>query len=298
MLALLFTAATLVSACGSETVAVIASEARGPVADSGFGVTGEADARTGVEIAGTTPQPPPAPIEPAEEKPVGDPRDQGTIVGHAITDVVVAHEQPSADSPPIQSFANPTDNGGPLVFQGLAKPVDGWLEVLLPIRPNGTTGWIPVDAVDLTINPYRIEVDASAYRLTIFRYGEERLQTTVAIGTGDTPTPIGDFFLIELMKPTNPDGVYGPYAYGLSGYSDTLEKFNGGEGVIGIHGTNQPDLLGQDVSHGCIRVANPTITEMTEFLPLGTPVSIFRSDAAADPVADPGDPVADSEDSL
>jgi lipoprotein-anchoring transpeptidase ErfK/SrfK len=103
------------------------------------------------------------------------------------------------------------------------------------------------------------------------------MSTIVAIGNGDTPTPIGEFYLIELLRPSNPDGAYGPFAYGLSGYSETLESFNGGDGVIGIHGTNRADQLGQDVSHGCIRVANPTITEMTQFLPLGTPVIIFRN---------------------
>lgn len=204
------------------------------------------------------------------------PEAQGTIVAHAVAPVVIAYGEPDSGSEIIAEFENPTDRGGPLVFAGRGRPTDGWLEVLLPIRPNGTTGWIRVADVELSINPYRIEVDASRYSLTIYRYGREQMRTTVAIGNGDTPTPIGEFFLIELLRPSNPNGAYGPYAYGLSGYSETLDTFNGGNGVIGIHGTNQPDKLGQDVSHGCIRVANPTIAEMTEFLPLGTPVKITR----------------------
>lgn len=213
----------------------------------------------------------------------------GTIVAHALTDSVVARDEPNEDAEVIEQFEHPTERGGPLVFQAIGRSEDGWLQVLLPVRPNGTTGWIPLSSVELTINPYRIEVDASAYELTVFRYGSEQMRTTIAIGNGATPTPIGDFYLIELLRPTNPGGVYGPFAYGLSGYSDTLQSFNGGEGVIGIHGTNQPNLLGQDVSHGCIRVANPTIAEMTEFLPLGTPVSIFRTpeqESATPDVAD------------
>ncbi len=204
----------------------------------------------------------------------------GTLVAHGLSGTVTAYAGPTTDADPIESFEHPTDRGGPLVFQVIAADTDGWLEVLLPIRPNGTTGWIERDDVELTVNPYRIEVDASRYTLTIYRYGREQLSTTIAIGNGATPTPIGDFYLIELLRPSNPDGVYGPFAYGLSGYSDTLDSFAGGEGVIGIHGTNRPELLGQDVSHGCIRVANPTIAEMTEFLPLGTPVSIFRTESA------------------
>ena len=53
-----------------------------------------------------------------------------------------------------------------------------------------------------------------------------------------------------------------------------LDEFNGGDGVIGIHGTNEPEAIGSDVSHGCIRVDNDTITQMAGMLPLGTPVHI------------------------
>lgn len=217
-----------------------------------------------------------------------DPRATGTVVAHAVAAEIVAYRSPTTKALVVESFENPTDRGGPLVFAGIGQPINGWLEVLLPVRPNGTTGWIQVADVDLSVNPYRIEVDASAYRLTIFRYGREEMSTTVAIGNGATPTPLGDFFLIELLRPSDPGGVYGPFAYGLSGYSETLDSFNGGEGIIGIHGTNQPELLGQDVSHGCIRIANPTIAEMTEFLPLGTPVSIFRSADQADAEGEAG----------
>ena len=100
------------------------------------------------------------------------------------------------------------------------------------------------------------------------------IDTTVAIGTGETPTPIGAFYLTELLRPPDPDGPYGPFAYGLSGFSESLDSFNGGPGIIGIHGTNAPELLGRDVSHGCVRVGNNVISEMATFLPLGTPVLI------------------------
>ena len=204
-----------------------------------------------------------------------------TIVAHARTDDVVARAAPTEQAGVVAELANPTDRGGPLVFRAVGPPLDGWLEVQLPVRPNGTTGWIPLDDVELSVNPYRVEVDADAHRLTIYHHGRVKLSTAVAIGTGDTPTPLGEFYLVELLRPRDPNGIYGSYAYGLSGYSDTLQSFNGGNGVIGIHGTNRPDLLGQDVSHGCIRVANPTIEGMARFLPLGTPVSIERSERAA-----------------
>ncbi|MEM9654487.1 MAG: L,D-transpeptidase [Actinomycetota bacterium] len=212
---------------------------------------------------------------PSDTPPPADPA--GTIVAHVVTETIVAYTEPRRTADEVERFTNPTEYDGPLVFQALSPPADGWLEVLLPIRPNGTAGWIPADEVELTINPYRIEIDASAYELTVYRNDKPALTTTVAIGTGNTPTPLGRFYLVALLRPRNQDGPYGSYAYGLSGHSETLDSFNGGDGGIGIHGTNRPDLLGQDVSHGCIRVANPTIEEMAAFLPLGTPVHIFRS---------------------
>ncbi|MGI9613105.1 MAG: L,D-transpeptidase [Acidimicrobiales bacterium] len=199
-----------------------------------------------------------------------------TIVAHAASDRIMARDEPDRSGLIIQGFDNPTERGGPLVFQAIGEPVGGWIEVLLPIRPNGSTGWVPVADVSLSRNPYRIVVDVDSYELTVFREEATVLSTTVAIGTGATPTPIGDFFLTELFQPPDPAGLYGPYAYGLSGFSDTLDSFNGGPGIIGIHGTNQPELLGSNVSHGCVRVDNAVISEMAAFLPLGTPISIHR----------------------
>jgi len=77
-----------------------------------------------------------------------------------------------------------------------------------------------------------------------------------------------------LIKTPNPSGAYGPYAFGLSGFSDTLTTFNGGPGQLGIHGTNEPSAIGTQVSHGCIRMSNDDITRLARMLPLGTPVQI------------------------
>ncbi len=201
----------------------------------------------------------------------------GTLVAHASTATVTAYAEPDRASKRLRIFNNPTERGGPLVFQALSRSGDGWIEVLLPIRPNGSKGWIREEAVTLSLNPYRIAIDVSNHQLSIYRDNELQLETLIGVGTGQTPTPIGSFYLTELLRPSDPTGIYGPFAYGLSGYSDTLRSFNGGEGVIGIHGTNNAAALGGDVSHGCIRVENDTIIDMVEFLPLGTPVNIYRT---------------------
>ncbi|MCP5032969.1 MAG: L,D-transpeptidase [Actinomycetia bacterium] len=98
--------------------------------------------------------------------------------------------------------------------------------------------------------------------------------TKIAIGTGETPTPIGSLFTTVLYEVPDPSGPYGPYAFALSGFSEVLSSFGGGDGLIGIHGTNDPSSLGTEVSHGCIRIPNDLITQMAEMVPLGTPVRI------------------------
>ncbi len=101
------------------------------------------------------------------------------------------------------------------------------------------------------------------------------LDVPVGIGKSKTPTPGGTFYITELIEALDPKGPYGPYAFGLSGFSDQLESFNGGDGVIGIHGTNDKSTIGKDVSSGCIRMTNEAITSLVGVLPLGTPVQIL-----------------------
>lgn len=92
-----------------------------------------------------------------------------------------------------------------------------------------------------------------------------------AVGTGDTPTPVGSFYLTELLAPTN--SGYGPYAYGISAFSDVLNSFGGGPGQIGMHSTDDSGSI-EAASHGCIRLSNDDITYLAGILPLGTPITI------------------------
>jgi lipoprotein-anchoring transpeptidase ErfK/SrfK len=67
--------------------------------------------------------------------------------------------------------------------------------------------------------------------------------------------------------------VYGPLAYGTSARSPTLTYWPGG-GYVGIHGTNQPEILPGYVSHGCIRMPNEAILKLSRLMPVGTPITI------------------------
>ena len=73
---------------------------------------------------------------------------------------------------------------------------------------------------------------------------------------------------------TDDGGAYGPFAIGLSAHSDTLTEFAGGDGAIGIHGTNDPASIGNPVSHGCVRVPNDVAVQLAQMLAPGTPVTI------------------------
>ncbi len=179
----------------------------------------------------------------------------------------------AGDSAPNLTLHNPSTNGVPRVFLVIDR-TPGWLHVLLPVPPNSSEGWIAADQVTTAKTNYWLQVRRSQHVLRLYQGKHVVVNARAAIGKSDTPTPGGRYFLTELLQAPNPKGAYGPYAYGLSGYSTTLQQFNGHDPIIGIHGTDQPQLLGTSVSHGCIRVDNTVITRLAKMLPLGTPVQI------------------------
>lgn len=180
----------------------------------------------------------------------------------------------TANGPVARTLSSPQPSGAPLTF--LVDHQDGdWVQVLLPIQPNGSTGWVRASEVHLDGLPYRLDVARGQHTLSLYRFDQLLHTFPIAVGTADTPTPGGTFYLKELLAPPNPNGAYGPFAFGLSGFSTTLASFGGGDAVIGIHGTNDPTTIGHDLSHGCIRMTNPDIRSLAALLPLGTPVRIL-----------------------
>jgi len=161
--------------------------------------------------------------------------------------------------------------------------VDGWVKVLLPVRPNGSTGWIKSSDVTVTPNVYHVNVALGAHTITVTNATKVIYTGPVAVGAVDpplpdagkpTPTPTGEYYLRILLQAPDPTTVYGPYAYGLSSHSDALDQFAGSDAEIGIHGNNDPSVLGTNATHGCIRMDNAAITMLSKQLPLGTPVDI------------------------
>ncbi|MCM3883797.1 L,D-transpeptidase [Frankia sp. R82] len=195
------------------------------------------------------------------------------FVAHATGPVITWYPAPDQEGVGGQ-LTNPNPQGAPLVFAVRQRRADGWLRVMLPVRPNGTQGWVRAADVRLSTTPYALAVDRTAHSLTIIRDGRQIARLPVGIGTGNTPTPSGTFYLTELLQPGDPNGPWGPYAFGLSGFSDVITNFNGADGIIGLHGTNRPDLVGTDASMGCIRLRNTDIERLASLIPVGTPISI------------------------
>jgi lipoprotein-anchoring transpeptidase ErfK/SrfK len=202
-----------------------------------------------------------------------------SVVAHSRGSRAQVYARPRAGRL-ITTLPNPTATGDPLVFlvhwQRPRWTWPRWVRVRLPHRPNGSTGWVRSDGFRFLLDPFRVQVDLTRHRVSVWRGIRRVLHERIGVGRALTPTPVGRYYIVQLIKTRDPGGLYGPYAFGLSAYSPVLTSFGGGPGQIGLHGTNRPDLLGTDVSHGCIRMRNAAISKLARLLPLGTPVDITR----------------------
>jgi lipoprotein-anchoring transpeptidase ErfK/SrfK len=191
-----------------------------------------------------------------------------------------AHREPRAGSPRVLFVR--ADR--PITGEQTTLPVIGrstgpggvrWLRVMLPGRPDGSTGWIIQDGTRELLADWRITVDLAARRLQVYHDGRSMRIFQVVIGKPSTPTPTGQFFVEETVQmPVGHPG--GPFALALSARSNALQEFEGGPGQIAIHG--REDLggtLGAAESHGCIRLATTSIDWLAARIDPGTPVKVY-----------------------
>jgi lipoprotein-anchoring transpeptidase ErfK/SrfK len=153
----------------------------------------------------------------------------------------------------------------------------GWVQVLLPSRPNGSTGWLSTQDSTLTIRSTtdRIVIDRAAFRLTLYRDHQQIGTWSVGVGTAAAPTPAGRTFVLASM--TDAKQKFSPVILPLGIHSATFTTYGGGPGTTGIHGWPATDVFGRPSSDGCIRVpaeALTTLTNAIEPVPIGTPVLI------------------------
>ena len=189
---------------------------------------------------------------------------------------VVARRQPGGAS--LRAFGRRNLNGVRTVFGVLGTVRDErcrplWYRVQLPIRPNGTTGYVRAQDVELFRVRTRIEVDLSDRRVDFLRGGRRVLSVPAAIGKSGTPTPTGRYYVNQRLLAGDPSGPFGPGGIGISAFSPLLTGWTQ-DGPIAIHGTNDPGSIGSAASYGCLRIENRHVERMLRANPEGTPVLI------------------------
>jgi hypothetical protein len=191
-----------------------------------------------------------------------------------------AHQMPATGSPQVALM--PAHR--PITGEQTTLPVIGhssgplgvrWLQVMLPGRPDGSTGWITQHGTRKLVTGWRILVDLAARRVRVYRDGRTVRTFQAVVGKPSTPTPTGQFFVEETVQMA-PSQAGGPFALALSARSNVLREFEGGPGQIGIHGRNDlGGTLGAAESHGCIRLATAGIDWLAARIGPGTPVGIY-----------------------
>ncbi len=189
----------------------------------------------------------------------------------------VAHAEPSADAPivaPVDaSTPEGTDNSVLVLETAERRAGSVWVRVRLPILPNNRTGWVPRGALGgYKFTSAHLVVDLGRFRATLYRNGRRVFAAPVGVGKPESPTPRGEFYIRDRVSGFG-DPFYGPVAFGTSARSAVLTDWPGG-GFVGIHGTNEPQILPGAVSHGCIRLRNQDILRLARLMPIGTPVTI------------------------
>jgi lipoprotein-anchoring transpeptidase ErfK/SrfK len=156
-----------------------------------------------------------------------------------------------------------------------AKSHPGWYEVSTPIRPNGTKGWVRASDVGApVVVPYQITIVQHLHTATLWKSGVKVRTYPVAIGMPATPSPNGLFFVNAILDNRKGDQAYGPWVIGLSGFSNVYQTFNGGDALIGMHGTDEDSTVGTTASHGCFRMHDADATQLAHTVTLGTPVYV------------------------
>jgi hypothetical protein len=221
----------------------------------------------------------PAPIQPAftPPKPAMLRKSDAVARWAPVVDEVAARSRPSRAAPAIARLESRTPEGTSniVLVLGTARDEAGrvWAHVRLAVLPNNTTGWVPRSALGgYHFARSHLVVKLGRFRATLYRDGRSVFQASIGVGKSAWPTPTGEFYIRNKLSGFgNP--FYGPLAFGTSARSSVLTDWPAG-GFIGIHGTNQPQILPGRVSHGCIRMRNQDILRLDRLMHVGTPLTI------------------------
>ncbi len=190
---------------------------------------------------------------------------------------VVARRAPSLSSKAVTTLSTMTGDGTTnlvLVIGEVDKsPTETWYQVRLPILPNNSVGYVPsTDLSHLNTVFTHLYVDLETMTATLKQNGVTIFSTRVGVGEAKWPTPPGQYYIRDELTDFN-DPFYGPIAFGTSARSAVLTDWPGG-GFVGVHGTNEPNIIPGRVSHGCIRMKNSAIEQLARLMPIGTPLTV------------------------
>jgi hypothetical protein len=189
-----------------------------------------------------------------------------------------AREAPHAYAHRIVALHRLTEDGFPEVYLVLREHTDSsgrdWVQLRLPMRPNGTTAWVRRSALgSFHVTHLHLVIDRTRLRAILYDHGNAIWTAPVGIGKPSTPTPRGRFWVREKFRVApGAQALYGTYAFGTSDYS-VLSEWPGG-GVVGLHGTGEPWLVPGRPSHGCVRMHNADIGVLYRLMPVGTPILV------------------------
>jgi len=219
------------------------------------------------------PSPSPA-VEPVEKAPLL-PEGVDVMAVPAERIIPVWKHPATADAAFALDTQNPMGRLSPMLIDRAKRRAGiDWYEVLLPLRPNGRSGWVHAEDITLKRIDQQIDVDLSKRLLSYYVHGDLEQRFHVGVGTDATPTGTGSFYVWVKVQYASPYQPYGIAALGLSGFSPVLSEWPGG-GRMAIHGTSSLTDLGNAVSHGCVRVYNDDLKRLLG-VPLGTPVTITQ----------------------
>ncbi len=194
-------------------------------------------------------------------------------------EIVQVFSQPDPEKKTTTLITNPGPFEGSRTLETTGRMTEEFLEVILPIAPNNTTGWIQQSSATLGETETLLIIDISERKAALFIGEDLILEAPVAIGAAQTPTPAVEAIIDTIWDRSTSETflpfLYGQLLFGLNKHSEALEDFDGKRPALAIHGTDEPELIGSAVSNGCIRMYNSDIALFAEHVTLGTRVSII-----------------------
>lgn len=206
-----------------------------------------------------------------------EPQYERWTVGKALGPFTV-FRRPAAGAAVMTRLGQFNQNGYPnlvLVDSIRDKGAEVWYRVWLAQRPNGSRGWVREGELAFYTVSSKIVIDLSERKLSVYRRGELKGTFPVAVGRPGLATPTGFFFVNQKLRPPSPGGPYGVLALGTSAFQPKLTYWPQG-GPVAIHGTNEDYLIGKAISHGCVRMHNKDVLEVSKLAPAGSPVVIQK----------------------